>query len=493
MDRRYSRLALALALAACNGDSAGTASDSGTQTTTSTTGLSTTQAATTEVSTGDPTTDGSAGGTTVYLDFGGGETDDPTGSTTAVDPPAPFCGDGAVDPGEECDDGAANSDDAACTSACKAAVCGDGLVHAGDEQCDAGAGNGPGQACKADSTPTVCGDGDKGPGEGCDDGNQVDDDACTNACKLASCGDGLLQPGEECDDNNDDNGDACLDTCVKASCGDGYVHAGVELCDDGDTDNSDACTALCAPPACDDGIKSGGESAIDCGGPECDPCAKGQACTKDSDCQSGACNGGACGDPQTCKQVKEALPQSPSGVYTIDPDKDGPGQPFQVYCDMVVDGGGWISLVHLTPLDRLNYAIPHTQTALSEAGKFWILAQKQGAAYSVKPYNDLPFTNREAEGPGPAGTGWTWNDINYPNPAGCHSVQQLVLVQAPGLHPRSAGNPHFNAGQSNPPALAGAALVTQSLIDAAPVANYPAIHVGCVGWNVLKDPIVWIR
>jgi cysteine-rich repeat protein len=30
----------------------------------------------------------------------------------------------------------------------------------------------------------ICGDGKVGPGEGCDDGNQVDDDECTNACAV---------------------------------------------------------------------------------------------------------------------------------------------------------------------------------------------------------------------------------------------------------------------------------------------------------------------
>jgi hypothetical protein len=35
--------------------------------------------------------------------------------------------------------------------------------------------------------------------------------------------------------------------------------------------------------------------------------------------------------------------------------------------------------------------------------------------------------------------------------------------------------------------------VTASTIGVAPVANFPAIHIGCVGWNVLADPIVWVR
>jgi cysteine-rich repeat protein len=91
----------------------------------------------------------------------------------------------------------------------------------------------------------VCGDGEVGPGEGCDDGNTDDDDACTNACALASCGDGMVDPGEACDDGNADQTDACLSTCVEASCGDGFVWEGVEACDDGNLSEFDLCTPLC--------------------------------------------------------------------------------------------------------------------------------------------------------------------------------------------------------------------------------------------------------
>jgi hypothetical protein len=174
-----------------------------------------------------------------------------------------------------------------------------------------------------------------------------------------------------------------------------------------------------------------------------------------------------------------------SGTTTIDP----PPPPY-----MTVDGGGWISLVHLTALDKLNYSVPHTQVGLSEDTRFWVLDNKPNATYSVKPYNSPYLNNYEAEGLAtPAETGWTWSGVDYPNPANCHRIQQLVVVDGPNVVPRAYGNPHFNAGQANPPGLSGAALVTQSTIGVAAVANYPSIHVGCVGWNVLKDPIIWIR
>lgn len=57
-------------------------------------------------------------------------TDPTTGDTTTGDTttggPDPFCGDGNEDAGEECDSGADNADDKACTVECKINICGDG-------------------------------------------------------------------------------------------------------------------------------------------------------------------------------------------------------------------------------------------------------------------------------------------------------------------------------------------------------------------------------
>ena len=57
-----------------------------------------------------------------------------------------------------------------------------------------------------------------------DDGNEVDTDACTNACELASCGDGIIQTGvETCDDANRSMVTRQDNACETARCGDG-VH-----------------------------------------------------------------------------------------------------------------------------------------------------------------------------------------------------------------------------------------------------------------------------
>ncbi len=175
---------------------------------------------------------------------------------------AQACGDGSVGPGEECDDGADNGDTNACKSDCTAQACGDGFVGPGEE-CDDGAGNGNDKACKSDCTSQACGDGFVGPGEGCDDGNMVDNDACSNACTLASCGDGIAQPGEACDDGNMVNTDGCTNACTLPACGDGFQQAGEE-CDLGAANsNTGACKANCTTQKCGDGFVGPGEACDD--------------------------------------------------------------------------------------------------------------------------------------------------------------------------------------------------------------------------------------
>ncbi|MCA9771234.1 MAG: DUF4215 domain-containing protein, partial [Myxococcales bacterium] len=106
------------------------------------------------------------GGNFKVVDLGGVHTGDPACGSE------PYCGDGALDGGEECDDGNSASGDG-CSADCLTEFCGDGVVQ---------------------------------PGEECDDGNDVDGDGCSAHCVVEYCGDGVKQPGEECDDGNDVDG-----------------------------------------------------------------------------------------------------------------------------------------------------------------------------------------------------------------------------------------------------------------------------------------------
>jgi MYXO-CTERM domain-containing protein len=192
------------------------------------------------------------------------------------------CGNGVLDPGEQCDEGAASSDTMpdACRTSCVLPQCGDDVIDT-VETCDDGEGNSDtvSGACRTNCLPASCGDGVVDPGEGCDEGTANSDEpgaTCRTTCALATCGDGVLDAGEECDQGaaNADVADACRTTCVSPSCGDAIVDSG-EGCDDGasrsDT-RADACRLSCQPASCGDRVVDTGE--------ECDEGSSGSAtCT----------------------------------------------------------------------------------------------------------------------------------------------------------------------------------------------------------------------
>jgi cysteine-rich repeat protein len=162
----------------------------------------------------------------------------------------PFCGDGIVDTGEECDDGNRTTGDA-CTNACNIPFCGDGVVSVG-EQCDDG-NDVDTDRCRNSCVNPVCGDAVVSTGESCDAGvaNSNEPDApCRRDCTAVRCGDGVTDSGEACDDGNDSDRDLCLNRCAYATCGDGIRQFALgERCDDGNTANGDGCDQDCLPEA----------------------------------------------------------------------------------------------------------------------------------------------------------------------------------------------------------------------------------------------------
>jgi cysteine-rich repeat protein len=105
-----------------------------------------------------------------------------------------------------------------------------------------------------------CGNGNLDIGEQCDDGNDIDTDAC-NQCRLTYCGDGLIQnPNgnsieEICDDGNTNDTDACSNSCTNRT-----VSGGV--CGDGVCNNGESCSNCPSDcGACDGGSSSSSSSS----------------------------------------------------------------------------------------------------------------------------------------------------------------------------------------------------------------------------------------
>ena len=151
-----------------------------------------------------------------------------------------------------------------------------------------------------------CGDAriDEDLGEECDDGNVLDTDECTNACKLPVCGDGILSAGgdEECDDGNAEDADDCTNDCKFAICGDGVLRAAVEECDDGNLSNTDNCLVTCLKATCGDAFLRTTEMDGDPPLPpeECD-----DANDDSTDNCTTACMNPKCGDGHVWDNVEE--------------------------------------------------------------------------------------------------------------------------------------------------------------------------------------------
>ncbi len=67
-----------------------------------------------------------------------------------------------------------------------------------------------------------------------------------------------------------------------------------------------------------------------------------------------------CNTATSCKALLESNPSTPSGVYTVDPDGDGTGAPFSVFCDMTTAGGGW------TVVEKSPYGNPIGRALFSD-------------------------------------------------------------------------------------------------------------------------------
>jgi hypothetical protein len=96
-----------------------------------------------------------------------------------------------------------------------------------------------------------------------------------------------------CDDGEQNQDESDVD-CGGPNCP--PCAAGSMCADDSDCATESCVGNVCITPACDDGVKNGDETDVDCGG-ACAACGDGLGCTADADCLSGVCSGSFCAMP----------------------------------------------------------------------------------------------------------------------------------------------------------------------------------------------------
>jgi cysteine-rich repeat protein len=196
--------------------------------------------------------------------------------------------------------------------------------------------------------------------------------ALAMCCLLVHCddepSDGVIPGGGDGSPDGDADVDVDVDADVDAE-PDGDIDSGnlddaqadvvigptMEDCTNGVDDDEDGATDcaddecidedVCA--SCDDGRLNRDETDVDCGGTYCLACSLGDACQVNQDCVNNLCLGDVCRLPRDCQDLHDTGGgETTDGIYEIDPDGAGDIAPYEVYCDMTTDGGGWTLVFH---------------------------------------------------------------------------------------------------------------------------------------------------
>jgi hypothetical protein len=202
----------------------------------------------------------------------------------------PCCGNGFVEPPEECDDGN-NVNDEQCLAVCKLPGCDDGILNGDETAVDCGS------DCPECEDGLAC---------------KVDGDCQSGVCDEETCQEPTCEDEVQNSTESDvDCGGACN------ACGDGQGCNGP-----GDCTSFYCYQNKCQTPACDDQILNGTETDTDCGG-DCPPCLDGQGCLGPADCANLVCTNDVCQEPTCLDEVQNGTESDADCGGTCDLCEDG--------------------------------------------------------------------------------------------------------------------------------------------------------------------------
>jgi Stigma-specific protein, Stig1 len=189
----------------------------------------------------------------------------------------------------------------------------------------------------------------------------------------------VCEAGEHCDDG------LCVGACGPGTvaCTDGCVDTQLDPRHCGGCDRACASGLACVGGVCD---ASCSPTTTSCGGScvdtQSDPANCGGCGTACPDVS--ACAGGSClvVSLASCLAIQQAFPAPPSGIYSLDPDGIGGDPPFNAFCDMATDDGGWTLIARFSNEDADRW--------MNNSGLYWYdAASEVGAATSRSATGDM--------------------------------------------------------------------------------------------------------